>query len=113
MDDSTEIIATRRYYIEPPDSDLELILSFERPVREPSGYYGCTYHLTGDQEVTRYAGGGDEIHALICALEMAGSYLNHLNEHTYAGRLQWDGGSAKGSLPTICDHWPFLKQSGE
>jgi hypothetical protein len=113
MNESTTIIAARRYYIEPPDGDLELVVSFERPVREPSGYYGCTYRFGGDHEETRHAGGGDEIHALVIALEMAGSYLDRLNERKYGGKLQWDGGSATGSLPTVCDHWPYLKQSGE
>jgi hypothetical protein len=113
VDDLTTIILTRRYYTEPPDGDLEVIVSFGRPVREISGYHGCTYRFSGDHEVTRYAGGADEIDALISALEMAGTYLEHLNEHKYGGRLQWDFGSAKSSLPTISNRWPLHTQSDE
>jgi hypothetical protein len=113
MDGSNVVIATRRYYVEPPDGDVELTLSIERPEQEePPGYYRCGYHFTGAEQATRFAAGVDELHALISALEMAGAHLDHLNEHKYEGRLQWDGGSAKSSLPTICNHWPFLKQPG-
>jgi hypothetical protein len=113
MDDLTSIIATRRYCIEPPEGDLELIVSFERPVRDPSGYFRCAFHLTGDYEVTQLAAGVDEVNALIFALQMAGALLDYLNDSRYNGKLQWEGGSAKQSLPTICDHWPFNKQPGE
>ncbi len=107
---SDTVIATRRYYTEPEGEGDEIVLSFERPVQEESGYFRCVYRFTGAIKRERWAGGADGLDALMSALAMAGTDLDHIDAERYGNKLMWDFGKANNSLPTIEDHWPHAKR---
>ena len=85
----------------------EIVLSFERPCQGEPGSFRCRYRFSGAIEKDRTAFGGDELHSLIIALAMAGSDLELIAQEKYGGKLYWEAGEAKSSLPTIRDSWPF------
>src|ERR1017187_10410572 len=95
------LVATRRYYAGPSSEDCVIVVSIRQSFKDDTGYCECAYQFDGAEQRTRSASGIDELGALINALAMIGTDLEHLNRQKYGGRLRWVGGAADSSLPTI------------
>ncbi len=96
LNDVGEVIATRTLTL---DGTKQAKILIGKPQRFPNGEsWYCPYQtLNVGLDRVLYAGGVDEVQALILALSMIGAKLYTSDEYR-EGRLTWDCGAVKGDL---------------